>query len=360
MLDLTEVVRDPVAAYERAREESALARMPVPGIGDLWVVTRHAEARAVLSDPRFEVNQRSFVRPPGIPEHCLPYLRTMAEIDGPEHTRLRRAAAPAFTVGRANELRPRIARIVDRLLDELPAHDVDLLRDFARPLPIEVICEVVGIPDEARPRWREYGAAVASGAGEAFVAAIPRIIEDAKNAEHVLSVALSETKRVTLVWHLVLAGQTPTNLIANGVDALLRHPDQLAAAAADPARAVEELLRWCGPQLLTTPRYATGDVEVAGEVIRAGDPVTVAIIAANRDPRAFADAARFDVTRGPNGHLSFSHGPHFCLAASLARVETELAIGGLLRRFPRLRPAGDPLRAPDPGTLRLASLPVDL
>jgi cytochrome P450 len=345
----------------------------------------------VLTDPRFELNSASFMRPPGIPEHCLRFMRTMSEMDGPEHARLRRLVSPAFTPRRATQFRPRIRRIVDRLLDALPGHvadgRVDLLAHFARPLPIEVICELVGIPEDARPRWREYGAAVAGGAGPAFVAAVPGIIADARAAvarrrsdpaDDLLSELvriqaedgdrLGEDELVTLVLHLVLAGQTPTNLIANGVEALLTHPDQLAALRADPAlapRAVEELLRWCGPQLLATPRYAREDVEIGGVRVSKGEPVSAAIVAANHDPRAFTDPDRLDVTRpaGPAAHLGFSHGPHFCLGASFARVETEVALTALLDRFPALAlgvAPGDVQRAPDGGTWRLAALPVTL
>ena len=384
------VLHNPVDAYGTARERSALARMPIPGFGALWLLTRHEDARAMLTDPRFEVNAGSFMRPPGIPEHCLQYMRTMSEMDGPGHARLRRLVSPAFTPHRAAEFRPRIESIVEGLLDDLPAHAedgvADLLTHFARPLPIDLICELVGIPEPARPNWREYGAAVVGGFGPAFIAAVPAIIEDAKAAvarrraeptddlvSDLLRVQaedgdrLSDAELVTLVFHLVLAGQTPTNLIANGVEALLTHPDELAALRADPAlapRAVEELLRWCGPQLLATPRYAREDVEIDGVLIHKGEPVTAAIVSANRDPRAFPEADRLDITR-PAGaaHLGFSHGPHFCLGASLARVETEVALTALLRRYPGLTLAVAPedlQRAPDGGTWRLAALPVRL
>ncbi|MBP2337094.1 cytochrome P450 [Saccharothrix coeruleofusca] len=372
------VLHDPFTAYRRAGEQSPLARMRVPGMGPLWVVTRHEQARQVLGDPRFELNAASFLRPPGIPEHCLPYLRTMAEIDGPEHTRLRRLAAPAFTARRAAEFRPRVEEIVGRLLDALPPHGpVDLLEHFARPLPADVICELVGIPEDDRARWRRYGAAVAAGHGPEFIEAIPHIVEDAKAAvtrrraepgDDVISVLLAvedgldDVELVALVWQLVLAGQTPTNLIANAVEVLLTHPEQLAALRADPAlapRAVEELTRWTTPQLLTTPRWAREDVEIGGVLVRRGEPVTTAIVAANRDPRAFAEPERLDLGRAAApGHLGYGHGPHFCLGAAFARVQTEVALTALLDRFPRLAPAGEVRHAPDGGTWRVAHLPV--
>ncbi|MDQ7810389.1 cytochrome P450 [Amycolatopsis sp. A133] len=387
-IDLTdaEVLTDPFTAYDRAREVSPVAKLVIPGFGPFWALTRYAEARAMLTDPRFEVTAGSFLRPPGIPEHCLQYMATMAEKDGPEHLRLRRLVAPAFTPKRAAQLRPRLAAITGRLLDELPGHAedgvVDLVPHFARPLPIDVICELVGIPGGDRPRWREHGAAVAGGMGPDFAAAIPAIVEGAKEAvarsraepgddligDLVRAQAedgdrLTDTELVTLVWHLVLGGQTPVNLIANAVEALLRHPDQLDLLRAEPGRwpgAVEELMRWCSPQLLTTPRFAREDVEIGGETIGKGERVTVAMVAADRDPRAFADPDRFDVTREGPAQLGFSHGPHFCLGASISRVQTEVALSSLFARFPGLALAGDVPRAPDGGTWRPAALLLTL
>jgi cytochrome P450 len=388
-IDLTDraVLTDPFTAYDRAREAGAVAKLVIPGFGPFWALTRYAEARAMLSDPRFEVTSGSFLRPPGIPDHCLAYLRTMSEQDGPEHLRLRRLVAPAFTPQRATRFRPRLAAITGRLLDELATHAedgvVELVSHFARPLPMDVICELVGIPAADRLRWREYGATVAAGMGPDFGAAVPAIIEGAKEAvargraepgddligDLVRAQTddgdrLSDTELVTLVWHLVLAGQTPVNLIANSVEALLTHPDQLAALRADPAlwpRAVEELMRWCSPQLLTTPRFAREDVEIDGVLVRQGERVTAAMVAADRDPRVFDEPGRLDVTRTGPPQLGFSHGPHFCLGASLARVQTEVALSSLFARFPDLALAVEDVpRAPDGGTWRPAALPLTL
>jgi cytochrome P450 len=390
-IDLTDmsVLTDPFGAYAKARERSPVARLAAPGFG-AWALTRHEDARAMLADPRFELNSGSFMRP-DVPADCLPYMRTMAEMNGPEHARLRRLVSPAFTARRAAEFRPRMEAIVARLLDDLPGHaeggSVDLLPHFARPLPMEVICELVGIPEDDRARWREHGAAVASGHGQAFAEAIPGVMDGARGAiagpraepaDDLLSELvriqdedgdrLGDAELVTMVWLLVLAGQTPTNLIANAVRALLAYPDQLAALRADPAlmpRAVEELVRWCGPGLLTVPRYPLEDVEIGGVTVPKGEPVVAAIAAVNRDPRAFADPDRFDVERAPGqwGHLGFAHGPHFCVGAALARVQTQVALSALFDRFPGLAlaaPPEDVRHTPDPGTLRLASLPVTL
>ncbi len=390
-IDLTdpEVARDPFTAYGRARECSPLARITAPGF-EVWAVTRHEEARAMLGDPRFELNAASYMRP-DVPEDCLVFMRTMQEMEGAEHARLRRLVSPAFSARRAAEFRPRIEPIVKALLDELPAHaehgSVDLFAHFARPLPIDVICELVGIPESDRPSWRDHGVAIAAGSGQEFAESVPGIMEGAKAAvarrkadpgDDLLSDLvraqaedgdrLSDAEMVTLVWHLVLAGQTPTHLITNAVDTLLTTPDQLAALRADMSlmpRAVEEFMRWCGPQLLSIPRQAREDVDLGGTLVRTGERVTVAIAAANRDPRAFPDADRLDIARATAapGQLGFAYGPHFCLGASLARVQTEVALTALLSRFPDLAPASardDTRRAPDPGAWRLTSLPVTL
>jgi cytochrome P450 len=385
-IDLTdpEVVRDPFTAYGRVRELSPVARLGAPGFGPMWVFLRHDSARAMLADSRFELGPASFQRP-DVPEDCLPYLRTMSELDGPEHQRLRRLVAPAFTARRAADFRPRIEPIVAVLLDDLPGHaedgSVDLLPHFARPLPMDVICELVGIPATDRPRWREYGAAIVAASGQGFADAIPGIVAGAKAAiadrrahsgDDLLAdlshenAGLDDTELVTLVWHLVLAGQTPTNLIANAVAALLSHPAQLRRLRADPGLlpgAVEELVRWCGPSLLSIPRYAREDVELCGVQIAKGEPVTASVAAVNRDPRVFERPDRFDIGRTPASHLGFGHGAHFCLGAAPARVQTEVALTALLHRYPDLALAVDDaiaLRVPDPGTWRLASLPVTL
>ena len=390
-IDLTDpaVLQDPFTAHGEAREHSPLVRLLVPGMAPMWGVTRYAEARAVLSDPaRFALSPATFAFKPDVSEELQPYLRSMQEMEGPEHVRLRRLVSPAFTPRRAAEFRPRIEAIVDELLDDLAKQatggPADLITHLARPLPMAVICELVGIPGPDRPRWREYGAAVAAGAGATFVDAIPGIIKGAKAAvaarrheprDDIISDLvraqaedgdrLSDVELVTLVWQLVLGGQVPTNLLANAVEVLLAHPAQLAALRADPGLApgaVEELMRWCGPQLLAFPRFTTQDVELSGVRIPQGEPVVAVIAAANRDPRAFPDAGTLDVTRtAPAPHLGFAHGPHFCLGAAFARVQTQVALTALLHRAPGLALAdGQVHRASDGGTWRLAALPVTL
>ncbi|ATE53718.1 cytochrome P450 family protein [Actinosynnema pretiosum] len=370
---------DPFTAHSTAREQSPIALMPVPGLGDLRVATRHDDAKAVLSDPRLRVGANSFTGLPGIPAHCLRYMRTMSELNGPEHQRVRRLATPAFTARRAAGFRPRITELVTALLDALPDDgEADLLADYAAPLPSDVVCELVGIPEADRERWRAHGSAVVSGNLQGLVAAVPDVIEGAKAAiahrrahpgddllSWLLEVedGLTDTELVTLVWHLVLAGQTPANLVVNALEALLTHPDQLALLRERPElapRAVEELTRWASPQLMATPRFAAGEVEVGGEPVPAGAPVVASLVGANRDPRAYTDPDRLDLTRAEGGHLAYGHGPHFCLGAAFAKVETEVAITELLARYPVVELAETPERVPDGGTWRLASLRVRL
>ncbi|WNV84299.1 cytochrome P450 [Umezawaea sp. Da 62-37] len=383
-----EVVRDPFTTYGRVREIAPLARIAIPGMAPLWALTRHEDAKTMLTDPRFVINSDSFIRPPGIPEHCLEYMRTMSELDGPEHARLRKLVSPAFTARRAADFRPRIESIVESLLDDLPNHvengSVDLLRHFAWLVPVDVICELVGIPTEDRPAWRTHAANIAAGYGPGFADAVPAIMAGAKAAvasrranpdgdllsdlvriQDEEGDRLSETELVTLVWHLVLAGQTPANLIPNAVQVLHSHPEQLAALRADASllpRAVDEVIRFSGPALLSIPRYATEDVELHGTLIHKGDAISAVVASTNHDPRTHTTPTAFDITRPTAAtHLGFGHGPHFCLGASLAKAQTEVALSALWHRFPALAlatPAED--RAPDPGTWRLTSLRATL
>jgi cytochrome P450 len=348
-----------------------VVRLNIPGM-PMWALTRHEDARAMLTDPRFAITSSSFVGIPGVPADYGPYLRTMSEMDGPDHLRLRRLAAPAFTGRRARDFGPNVEPIVEKLLADLPA-EFDLLADFARPLPMLVICELMGIPTADRAAWLEWGGIVADFDVARLGEAVPGIVEGAKGlvagcpSTGVLGDLLraqdrlTDTELISLVWHIVLAGQTPANLIANAVAELWTRPDVLATLRADPSLvpgAVDELMRWCGPQLLTVPRYAVSDVDLFGVPIAAGEPVTVAIAAVNRDPRAFPDPDRFDVRRGAATHLGFGHGPHFCLGAAHARVQTEVALTALLTRNLTLAVNPADVRAPDPGTWRLTSLPV--
>ncbi|MBB6172853.1 hypothetical protein HNR23_002913 [Nocardiopsis mwathae] len=401
-----EFVREPYGAWARIREHGPV----VPGYFvdgfPLWVVTRHEDARAVLSDPRFandsasvpgvETNERTaLMRHFGIPEDYIPYLaESVLDADGADHTRLRKLVSRAFTVRRVNELRPRVEEITEQLLDRLPgeAEDgvVDLIEHFAYPMPITVICEMVGVPDEDRPLWLKWSHDLVSTDTDAMGAAVVELVDHLKAMVERRRAAprddlidaliriqdedgsrLGEAELVTMVLSLVVAGhETTAHLLGNGTAALLTHPDQLELLRRDESRApaaVHELLRWCGPVLVTRPRFATEDVTVAGTLIRQGERVLVVLVSADRDPRRFDEPDRLDITRRPatrgEQHIAFGHGAHYCLGAALARQEGEVGFTRLLHRFPGLSlavPEEELEWAPRPGMRRLARLPVRL
>ncbi|MEO6081672.1 MAG: cytochrome P450 [Umezawaea sp.] len=399
-IDLTDpdLLRDPFAVYSRLREETELTRGIIPGVPSVWLATRYDDVKLVMSDPRF-VNDAANVPgldapnlieqiwlSVGIPAEYLVYLLTgMGDSDGANHARLRKLVTRAFTAKRVAELRPRIKEITERLLDELPDDDtVDLLAHFAYPLPISVICELVGIPEADRPRWRAWSAVLARGMGPDMGDALRGMIDHATELIDLRRTTptgdllsdlvraqdddrLSDVELVTLVLNLVVAGhETTAHLIANGTAALLTHPDQLTLLRNDSSllpRAVQELMRWCGPVLGTRLRYATEDVKLGETLVHKGEAVMPVLAGANYDPRAYDRPDRLDLTRDSTAHAGFGHGPHYCLGAALARQEGEIAFEALLRRFPHLTLAVDPAdleRSPNLGTWQLAELPVRL
>ncbi|GAB2468942.1 cytochrome P450 family protein [Streptosporangium sandarakinum] len=402
------LLADPFGGYARMREEAPLVRALFPGAASpVWLVTRYDDVKRVLSDQRF-VNdpanvpgmdvgdiRQQIIRARGIPPEYAKYiLGSVLDADGADHMRLRRLVSRAFTARRVAGLRPRVAEITESLLDDLPAAAedgvVDLLERFTYPLPITVICELVGIPEEDRPRWRSWGRALVSTEPGALaeplremVAHIGELIvrRRAEPEDDLLTGLirahdedgdrLSDVEMVTMVLTIVLAGhETTAHLIGNGVAALLTHPGQLALLRDDPElmpRAVHELMRRYGPVQMTRMRYATEDTTIGGMPVRRGEAVTAVLVSADHDPREFPDPDRLDITREPDGrrenHVGFGHGLHYCLGAALARQEAEVALGALLRRFPDLALAVDPAdleHQPLPGAWRLARLPVRL
>ncbi|MBG0816688.1 cytochrome P450 [Planomonospora sp. ID82291] len=408
--DLTDpaLLSDPYGGFARMREQAPMVRGAFPGAAaPVWLVTRYDDVRTVLGDPRF-VNdpahvpggdvqniREQVIRARGIPPEYARYvLDGILDADGEDHVRLRRLVSRAFTARRVAELRPRVAAIADDLLDRLPgtAEDgvADLIEHVAYPLPITVICELVGIPQEDRPRWREWGAALFTPDPAGFGAVLRDMVghieelivrRRAAPGDDLLTGLvhvhdedgdrLGDAELVTMVLTLVLAGhETTAHLIGNGTAALLAHPGQLALLRREPElmpRAVHELMRWCGPVHLARMRYAAEDVGIGGLTVRRGEAAVAVLAGANRDPRVFADPDRLDITREPDGrretHVGFGHGMHYCLGAALARQEGEVALAALLRRFPDLALAVAPEdlpRRPLPGMWRLARLPVRL
>ncbi|MFH8348167.1 cytochrome P450 [Streptomyces sp. NPDC018045] len=406
-----DLLDNPYTGYGRLREQAPLVRARFLDDSPIWLVTRFDVVREVMRDPRF-LNNPSLVpgiaenEDPrsrllklfGIPEHLAQYVTgTILTSDPPDHTRLRRLVSRAFTARRIQDLRPRVERITDELLDRLSARAedgvVDLIEHFAYPLPITVICELVGIDEEDRALWRRFGADLASLDPKRIGVSVPDLIghiheviaeRRAALRDDLLSGLirvqdddggkLSDVEMVTMVLTLVLAGhETTAHLISNGTVALLTHPDQRRLLDENPAllpRAVHELMRWCGPIQATQLRYASEDIEVAGVQVRQGDALMFSLVAANHDPRHYTEPERLDLTRQPAGraedHVGFGHGMHYCLGASLARQEAEVAYGKLLARYPGLALAVTPEqleeqeRIRQPGAWRLRRLPLRL
>lgn len=378
-----EFFADPHPTYAGLREEAAVHRIQDPKGLTYWLVTRFDEAKAALADPRLAKDPRhawEALRAAGMvsgePAEATFDLHTM---DPPKHTRLRGLVTKAFRPNRAEALRSRIQQITDDLISALPER-ADLIGDFAYPLSLTVIAELLGIPIEDRDQFREWTTAAMTP---------PYITPDGMSREEggrrlrdyvtdlvarkqegddlvgaLLSGALEPAEVVALTQQLLFAGHEPVmNLIANGLAALLRHPDQLSLLRTRPELipgAVDELLRYDGPTARASPRYPTEDIEIAGTLIPAGSVVIVGIAAANRDPRRFTEPGRLDITRPQQQHLAFGHGIHRCLGVALARLEGEVAIGTLLRRHPAIRLDGELTWHPFPVFRGLRALAVSL
>ncbi|MGW3354784.1 cytochrome P450 family protein [Streptomyces bungoensis] len=360
--------RDPHPFYARLRAQGPVHRVRPPGADadqTTWLVVGYEEARAALADPRLAKDSTKIGTTFLDEELIGKYLLTA---DPPQHTRLRGLVARAFTVRRVERLRPRIQRITDDLLDEmLPRGRADLIDALAYPLPITVICELLGVPDMDRAEFRKTSTeVVAPTSAQTEYDAVVRLagyltelIEDKRRAGPTDDL-LSDLIRTTaedgdrlsaeelrgLAYLLLIAGhETTVNLIGNGVLALLTHPGQLAALCADASLldgAVEEMLRYEGPVETATFRFAAEPLEIGGTAIAPGESVLVGLTAAQRDDSRHPDPDRFDIRRDTRGHLAFGHGIHYCLGAPLARLEGRIAIGTLLERAPGLALDGEP------------------
>ncbi|NED92761.1 cytochrome P450 [Streptomyces sp. SID11233] len=354
-------------AYERVRDRSGLLRVQLPYGEPAWLVTRYADARLVLGDQRFsraaaashdEPRQSEGQRDGGI-----------LGMDPPDHTRLRSLVAKAFTVRQVEKLRPQVRELTAGLLDGMRAAGppADLVDLFALPLPVAVICRMLGVPTEDRPRfrvWSDDALSTSSLTAEEFEASraelrsyMAGLIElHRQEPQDDLMTALieardggdrlSELELIDLCVAVLVAGhETTASQIPNFVLTLLDHPDQLARLRAEPElvpSAVEELLRFVPlGSGAGQPRYATEDIEVGGTLVHAGSPVLVAVGAANRDALRFTAPGVLDVAREGNQHLGFGHGVHHCLGAPLARLELQEALSALIAGFPELRLAGD-------------------
>ena len=348
--------QDPYSVHARLRAQRPVTPVILPGGPGAWLITGYAEARAALADPRLSKHMPGW---PPEPDSIFASLDLhMLNSDPPDHERLRKLVNKAFTARRVERLRPRITAIAAGLLDDMSTRtEADLLASFAFPLPITVICELLGIPAGDRDDFRTWSATIVSNAAapevfQAHATAMARYFvallaaKRREPADDLLSAliaarddedSLSENELVSMAFLLLVAGhETTVNLIASGVLALLLNPAELARLRAEPALiggAVEELLRYVNPVNHTTFRCAAEPVEIGGVRISRGDPVLVALSGANRDPARFGDPDRLDLGRDSAGHLAFGHGIHYCLGAPLARLEAEIAVSALLARF---------------------------
>jgi len=347
---------DPYSVHARLRAEHPVAQVVMPGGTPAWLVTGYAEARAALTDPRLLKLPKDW-RPD--PDSLFAALDLhMLNSDPPDHGRLRTLVNKAFTARRVEQLRPRITAITEALLDDMSTQgEVELLAAFAFPLPVTVICELLGVPVADRDQFRAWSATIVSEtvSPEVFQAHATamtgyfRTLLAARRrepADDLLSALisardegdrLSENELLSMAWLLLVAGhETTVNLIGSGVLALLQHPGELARLRSDPALlggAVEELLRYVSPVNDATFRFTGEPVELGGVSIGPGEVVLVSLSGANRDPSRYADPDRLDLGRDSGGHLAFGHGIHYCLGAPLARLEAEIAFAGLLERF---------------------------
>jgi cytochrome P450 len=382
----------PYSAYAHLRAEAPIHLVRLPDGGTVWLITRYEDVVAVLKDPRFIKNWRNtmteeqLAQMPSFPQ-ALEFLRQhMFTMDPPDHTRLRTLVHKAFTPRLVEQLRPRIQAIADTLLDAVqPNGAMDLIDDYALPLPSTVIAELLGVPDEDQDKFRAWAKILASGepsperlqqmapAMQAFFAYFAALFAQrrAHPTEDLISKLieveeagdkLSERELFSMLFVLLVAGHDPpVHLIGNGMQALLQHPNQLEHLKQNPkliTLAIEELLRYVSPVETSTMRFAREDVEIGGVVIAKGEQVLVVIASANHDERRFADPERLDLTRGDNRHVAFGRGIHHCLGTRLARLEGQIAISTLLRRMPNLQLTVTPETPESRPTQRFYKLPV--
>lgn len=385
--------QNPYALYERLRREHPVYRSSQ----GIWYLTRYPDVDAALRNPQLSRDRERILRwqaQLGLTEDDRklqqPLSQSMLTAEPPDHTRLRNLLNKAFTARRVEALRPWIETMVDQLLDTAVAAgpSMDLMAALADPLPVMVICELLGVPDADRHQIGEWSRQFIDQASFAptrealqSYAHVLCAFEDylrelvrcrrAHPGDDLVSALvamqergdrLTEDELLGTCFLLLVAGHVTTvNLIGNGTLALLRHPDQVRRMQDDQAlisSAIEELLRYDSPIQMTL-WIVVGTMEIGGQTLRDGDAVFPVLGAANRDPERFADPDQLDLARTDNRHLSFASGPHFCLGAQLARLEGRVAIGALMRRLPGLRLDTDTVQWRPNSRLRgLVSLPV--
>jgi cytochrome P450 len=380
---------DPYPFYERFRRPAPLLRVA----DTIWFALGHADVTALLRHPNLSTDESHATTEAGRTEEDPNRTRSLLFLDPPDHTRLRGLVARAFTPRRIEDLRAATAAIATELVDAMEARQgaLDLVQSFAYPLPVRVICALLGVPPEDEAIFTAWSRGVArsvdpsvlrtpaidAGIAEAraglrtylgdLLAARRRTPGDdllsALAAVDVDGDRITSREVVALAQLLLVAGhETTVNLIGNGVLALLRAPEQLDLLRRSPelvGPAVDEFLRFDGPVQITQ-RVVIEDMEVVGCPVKAGDEIMLVLGAANRDPAAFPEPHRLDVTRDARRHVAFGGGIHHCLGATLARMEGQVAFTALLDRFPRIEIAGTPTRRPTFTLRGLETLPVAL
>jgi cytochrome P450 len=385
---------DPYPIYKRLRQKDPIHRsLLLRGA----VVTRFRDIETILKDgrfgsdeqklPNYEKNRQQMVKAGILREDEAGFNGSMLRMDPPDHSRLRSLVSRAFTPRTVEGLRPRIEAIVDEELGRAASKGrMDVIGELAYPLPVTVIAEMLGIPTEDRERFKHWSDEAVRGIGFGSVEDAKRSMQANRELRARLGPVVEERRRepredlisalvaaeeqgdklstdevfATIILLLVAGNETTTNLIGNGLLALLKHPEQLRLLREDPSRiegAVEELLRYDSPVQFTS-RHPQEDVELDGHVLRAYEEAVLILGSANRDPDEYADPDRLDITRQSVRHLSFSHGIHFCLGAPLARLEGQVALSALAQRFPAMRIAG-PIERGDNLLLRgVNTLPI--
>ncbi|MFD8000771.1 cytochrome P450 family protein [Streptomyces mirabilis] len=382
------LIDHPYAVYDRLRDTAPVHRVAGTDGNPAWLVTRYEDVREALANPLLSVDKKHALPgsyqglslPPALDANLL-------NMEAPDHTRIRRLVVRAFTPRRVEQLRAPVRETADRLLDALGPHgSADLIAAYAAPLPITVICDLLGIPGEHRRDFRAWTDVLVApdparpgAAKEAVVAMLgflTQLLADKrkKPADDLLcdliavrdeGDRLTEDELMSLAFLILFAGYENTvQLIGNAILGLLTHPDQLAALRANPERfphAVEEFARHEGPALLAIRRFPVEDVRIGAVTVPAGETVLLSLAAANRDPARFPDPERLDLDRDASGHLALGRGIHYCVGAPLARLETEIAVSALLERLPDLALDADPAELRWRPSLRargLLALPV--
>jgi pentalenic acid synthase len=377
----------PPAEYRRMRASAPLVRANLPNGAPVWAVTRYAEARQVLGNPLISSNTGRPERPRG-PDDDRPDDGFFIDMDPPEHGRYRRLLISELGARPVAAMRPRIQRIVDTAINDMlsTGSPADLVESFARPVPAQVVCELLGVPPGDREFFESQLRMLAvmnSNPQQAPAASrnvrdyLRELIRRAERepqdgllgrlaARHLPTGELTPDALINIGFLLLLAGyESAANMISLGTLTLLENPAQLAALRADPSllpAATEELLRFHSVQdWVSFDRVAADDLEIGGVQVRAGDRLTVLASSANRDERAFENPDEFDIRRSAHHHLAFGHGVHQCIGHNLARSELEIAYGTLMTRIPTLRtavPLDELPFAYDAGLFGLHAMPV--